>query len=451
MVFSIIYRSQLEGAHRLDTEYYQPEYLDLISKLKSQKSKLWRDIEGKFITGPFGSEFNVENYVADGRFRYIRGKDIKEFFLSDDDNVYIPEEDYKRLNKYSLQNGDILISVVGTLGNASIVDTSVLPAIFSCKSTAFRTKEINPYYFITYLNSKYGKSLLERSVRGAVQTGLNIDDLKDLSIVIPSIDIQNEIGDIALNAKSELQKSKFFYSQAENLLLEELGLKGFKVEDDLFYIVNLSEIKSARRADAEYFQPKYEKLISKIKNQKSKRLPEVIENVFGKFNPAFKAEKSFKYVELANINSSIGVIDGFSKVLGKEAPSRAKRMLKAGDVIVSSVEGSLEKVALVDKEQDGYLASTGFFQFRSKEILSEVLLVLAKSPVLQMQLEKQTAGTILTAVPQRAIKNIVVPILPKPTQQKIADLVQKSHQARKKAKELLEQVKQKVEDLIEGK
>ena len=94
-VYSIIKRSQLEGAHRLDAEYYQPEYLDLERKIKASGSyKLWRDIEGKFITGPFGSEFNVENYVTDGDYRYIRGKDVKEFFVLDDDNVYIPEKDF---------------------------------------------------------------------------------------------------------------------------------------------------------------------------------------------------------------------------------------------------------------------------------------------------------------------------------------------------------------------
>jgi restriction endonuclease S subunit len=43
----------------------------------------------------------------------------------------------------------------------------------------------------------------------------------------------------------------------------------------------------------------------------------------------------------------------------------------------------------------------------------------------------------------------LIPVLPKPTQQKIAELVQKSHEARSKAKELLAEVKQKVEKLIE--
>ncbi len=448
ITYSIIQKSQVKRVHRLDAEYFQPEYLELEKKIYSTSSyKLWGKIEGRFITGPFGSEFGVENYTIDTRYRYVRGKDVKEFFLLDDDNVYIPEEDYERLKKYSLRESDILVSVVGTLGNTAIVDGSVTPAIFSCKSTVFRTNSINPYYFITYLNSRYGYELLERSVRGAVQTGLNIDDLKSLPVFIPSEMVQESIASFVLDAKHEHDRSKILYSQAEDLLLKELGLKDFKPKEDLSYIVNLSDVKSAHRTDAEFFQPKYDKLISKIKN--AKKLPNAVDNVAPRFEPFDQPDKSFRYVELADIDSSIGVIGGYSEVLGQEAPSRAKRLLKTGDVIVSSVQGSLGKVALVDREQDGLLASTGFFQFRSKEILPEVLLVLAKSPILQMQLEKQCAGTILTAVPKEAIKNIIIPILPKTTQQKIADLVSRSHQARKKAKELLEKAKREVEEFVE--
>lgn len=138
-------------------------------------------------------------------------------------------------------------------------------------------------------------------------------------------------------------------------------------------------------------------------------------------------------------------------MIGKEAPGRAKRILKTGDVLVSSVQGSLGKVALVGKEQQGYLASTGFFQLRSKDILPEVLLVIAKSIFMQSQLEQRCTGTILTAVPKESINNILVPILPEKTQQKIAGLVRESHVARKKAKELLEEAKRKVEELIEHK
>ena len=36
ITYSIIKKSELEGALRLDAEYYQPEYLNINSKIKNQ-------------------------------------------------------------------------------------------------------------------------------------------------------------------------------------------------------------------------------------------------------------------------------------------------------------------------------------------------------------------------------------------------------------------------------
>ncbi len=231
------------------------------------------------------------------------------------------------------------------------------------------------------------------------------------------------------------------------MLLEELGLVDFEEEAGLWSVVKLSEARTASRMDAEYFQPKYEKLEAALKKYGTKSLSEVIYNVPSTF--LSEPNKTYRYVELSDINSSLGVINSCTDILGKEMPSRARRLLKTGDVIVSSVQGSLGKVALVGREYSGAVASTGFFQFRSKEILPEVLLVIAKCTVLESQFEQRCAGSILTAVPKESIKSILVPILSEKTQQKIAELVRQSHEARAKAKQLLEDAKRKVEELIE--
>ena len=205
------------------------------------------------------------------------------------------------------------------------------------------------------------------------------------------------------------------------------------------------------RVDAEYFQPAYESVVKKIKEYKNgfSKLLKYVENVKPNYDPTKYPEQTFSYVELADIDSSIGVIHNVNEIKGEDAPSRARRILKEKDVIVSSVEGSLEKIALIDKEHDSCLASTGFFQFRALNILPEVLLTLSKTIILQSQLKKQCSGTILTAVPNESLKDIIIPILPVQPQRKIALLVQQSHEAKKKAKELLEVAKKTVGIAIE--
>lgn len=87
-------------------------------------------------------------------------------------------------------------------------------------------------------------------------------------------------------------------------------------------------------------------------------------------------------------------------------------------------------------------------RFKSK-IEPEYLTLVINSIAGQMQAERDSGGSIIKHWKPNQVKNILIPILPKLIQQKIASLIQKSHEARRKSKELLEQAKRKVEKLIE--
>lgn len=446
--YSIIKKSELEGTHRLDAEYYQPEYLRIQKLLSGRSVSMLKDVS-VITTGP---AYSSEEISTDSGIPLARIGDVVNK-IEVDNWLKISRKEFDKFHDRKIKNLDILLSMTGDppdVGKCNLIEIRENENLAFNQRVAKLTSKISPYYLFAYLSTDLARLQPERNALGIRQRNLGINDLRNTLVFLPQSQIQqDDVGNLVKDYLSKLEHSKALYSQAENLLLEELGLKDFEAEQSLYSVVNFSKLKETNRMDAEYFQPKYEKLITKLKTQKTKELKDALENVPAKFNPSAQPEKLFNYVELSNINASIGVIDGSSEVLGKEAPSRARRVLKAGDVIVSSVEGSLEKVALVGKEREGYLASTGFFQFRSEELLPEVVLVLAKSFVFNNQLEQRCAGTILTAVPRERIKGILIPILPKATQQKIAGLVRESHAARKKAESLLAEAKQKVEDLIE--
>ncbi|MBN3873205.1 restriction endonuclease subunit S [Nostoc sp. JL33] len=254
-VWSIVNFSQIPFDWRLDAEYFKPEYLKLDNLLSNVNVELWGNLKGKFITGPFGSAFTVENYVEHSPYRYVRGKDVKPFFLLDQDNAYIPKSAFQGLKKYSLFPEDLLVSVVGTLGNVAIVDEDVGQAIYSCKSTVYRSKSIDPYYLCTYLNSNIGQAYLQRKSRGAIQAGLNLDDLYTIPIYIPEFEQQREIRKLVITSWEKLKISKTLYAEAETLLLHELGLNNLDLSTQKSYVANFSETVESDRFDAEYFHP----------------------------------------------------------------------------------------------------------------------------------------------------------------------------------------------------
>ena len=123
--------------------------------------------------------------------------------------------------------------------------------------------------------------------------------------------------------------------------------------------------------------------------------------------------------------------------------------LRTGDVIASTVEGSLDKVALVSAENHGAIGSTGFFVLRPRTVESGYLLALVKSVIVQEQMRCEASGTILAAVSPKSLRNIIVPKVETSDQTEISSLVQESHAARREAKALLDKAKSAVEVAIE--
>jgi restriction endonuclease S subunit len=444
-VFSIVKLSELEGAKRIDAEYYKPEYLEIDQKIKRLKHFQFNQIISSFSSGKNLPQIEYcKNKIA-----YIRTQNVRPILIDKEGITCINPQVQ---NPPLLEEGDLLFVRVGEgVGNSSIITSQWANSSYSDNVIRIKVRYLDPYFVIVFLNSNVGKKYLERVKKGSARSLISKENINLIKIFEPLPKIAQYCRDTIKEAQILIANSESIYSQAETLLLEELGLKDFKPEYEKTYNAKLSDAFSAHRIDAEYFQAAYEEVVRKIKEYPNgfSKLLKHVENIKPNFDPTKYPDEDFCYVELADIDSSIGIIHSVNKVKGGEAPSRARRLLKEGDVIVSSVEGSLEKVALVDREHNGCLASTGFFQFRPLDILPEVLLVLSKTIVLQSQLKKKCSGTILTAVPKESLRDIIIPLLSFSTQQEIVSLVQQSHEARKKAKELLELAKRAVEIAIE--
>lgn len=447
MQVSTTFFQDLNHEFRIDAEYYREEVLNKLNVLdKHDKDDLENLVD--FVIGPFGSTVTVDQYADNSDYRYVRNKDINNFWIKDVDLALIPKAVYEELPKYHIRENDLLITVVGTLGKVAIATKKDTNSIFSCKSTIIRTRNINPFYLLTYLNTNTGKLFSLRGKRGAIQEGLNLPDLKEIQVFIPSNEFQKQIEVIIKSSFDDTQKATELFAQAQTLLLSELGLTNWQPKHQLWFIKNYSDTQQAERIDAEYFQPKYDEIIKAIKSYSGgwDTLDNLVHLKDKNYTP--KSNKEYKYIELSNISGN-GEITGCMSEFGNELPSRARRIVASGDVIVSSIEGSLSSIALVGAEYHHALCSTGFYVINSGFYNSETLLVLMKSVVGQMLLKKGCNGTILTAINKDVFKNIVLPKITEQKQLEIQQKVTESFNLRKKSKHLLESAKKAVEIAIE--
>lgn len=151
---------------------------------------------------------------------------------------------------------------------------------------------------------------------------------------------------------------------------------------------------------------------------------------------------------MSNIGRT-GEIEGVEIVSGDELPTRARRKVRTGQVIVSSIEGSLQNCALIPPEYDEALCSTGFYVLDSDFINPETLLVLFKSEPIQSLMKQRCSGTILTGITKDEFLSMPLPKIDSEVQEQIATIVQQAFSFRKQSEQLLDYAKEAVELAIE--
>lgn len=443
---SEILKTDLEFSARIDAEYYQKKYLEYEEKVQNCRGCRMDEVSD-FLIGPFGSAYDTDKYVEHSEYRYIRGQDVKPFLVQDNSPKYMAKSDYLRLQKYSLSAGDILISVVGTLGNACIVRENETPAIFSCKSTAVLVNNINRFYLISYLNSEYGQKLLLRKERGAIQKGLNLDDLRSLLIPRFSESLYLKIESIIRASFDSIEASKKLYNAAEKALVRALPDRVLANFGTQYSVKKLSDsFASTGRLDAEYYQPKFDKYYTFICG--SQHGFSTVENMFAPIREICdRTLKSYKYVEIGDINVGSGFATP-NEVATADLPDNAKIMTKKGDIIVSTVRPNRGAVAIL--EEDSLLVSGAFTVLREHGTYKkEVLQVLLRTPLYRDWLLRYNVGTSYPVIKDSDVLNIPIPLFDDEIQNTVATKVQESFALRKQSEQLLECAKRVVELAIE--
>ena len=453
MQYSIIQKSRLEGGLRLDAEFYHPEKLEAMEKLSkfgiSTIAENFRNVKETFNP--------LRHKLATTPARVFDLSDVSSFLL--EAGAKVEKADEVGSTKKIIRQNDVLISRLRPyLKEVSFVGFNEVQKLASTEFVVLRKKKDSkfpPQALFAFLTTDEVQKILFWSQGGTEHPRFSENLLMGLKLPKTSEKMAESIVDDVNGTYKNYLISQNLYSQAEDLLLEELGLKDkdFEIKDDLAYIVNLSEIKSNHRADAEYFQPKYENIMSLIRANGGTMLGDLATMKKG-IEPGSEVyqDEGKLFIRVSSLSKN-GLEDKDQKYLSDELYQKLKKNYepKVGEILLT--KDATPGTAYVVKEPIEGIVSSGILRLKLKneKVENEYLALCLNSVIGQTQAERDGGGSIITHWRPEQIKNVLIPILPKPTQQKIADLVQKSHEARSKAKQLLEQAKYKVEQLIESK
>jgi len=289
-------------------------------------------------TGPFGSTLHAEDYVEDGH-AIITTEHFKlgELPVEKKGIPQVSKYDYLRLKAYLLKVGDIVFSRVGSVDINAHVTNKQKGWLFSGRVLRVRSKKsIDSEYLHHELStSRVKKSVISRAV-GQTMPSINTEILKITPINFP------------VDTTEQTQIGNTF--QKLDSLINQHQQKHDK----------LSSIKKAMLVK---MFPKQGETTPEIRFKGFSggwRTSEIFELAL--FNPKEELPERFKYVDLESVKGTSLI--GYRVELRENAPSRAQRLAKKGDVFFQTVRPYQKNNYLFNEVENDYVFSTGYAQLR---------------------------------------------------------------------------------------
>ena len=142
---------------------------------------------------------------------------------------------------------------------------------------------------------------------------------------------------------------------------------------------------------------------------KTQKLSDVIEK--GEtVNPTTNPDTKFSYIDVSSVDRKNFSISKIQTLRGKDAPSRARRLVKTGDVLFATIRPTLQRIAIVPEKLNGEVCSTGYIVLRSKAsiICNKFIFYYMLSEKVNTQMEAMQTGASYPAVNDTQVKNLHV-------------------------------------------
>ena len=382
--------------------------------------------------------------------RFIKGKPPKVFYESQAVNSvrYLTPEYLRRETNETLYCDSNSVEVA----NDNIVilwDGSNAGEVFYCKGGAIAStmakvivpsEQFHPKYLYYYFKSY--EPFIKHQVKGSGIPHVEKDIFNILPNIFPPLPEQQKIAEILETVDNAIEKTEKIiekYKHIKQGLMQELLTKGID----------------------ENWQIRSEKT-HKFKDSPLGRIPEEWEVVrLGEIiilNPeklTYSKGEMINYIDIESVaDTKIKAIKLF-KI--EEAPSRAQRVVKSKDIIVSTVRPNLKAFALIPQDYDDYVCSSGFAVLRAKNKVEPFYLfyLTLYDDIFLKQVLPLVVGSNYPAVNSYELLNIKIPLPPLPEQQRIAEVLSQVDEVIEKEenyKRKLESLKRGLmEDLLTGK
>ena len=310
--------------------------------------------------GNHGANYpRVDDFGTDG-LPFLTAKSISDWTIDFQGAPRLSCEKAKTFKFGFVEGGDVLLSHNATVGRVAIVPEGEATAVIGTSLTQFRVdrSQILPEFLALYFSSREFQEQLSFVMAQTTRNQVPITEQRKLPIQLPDLGAQQAIVDVAFGLIDKIELNRKM-----NATLEAMARALFR---DWF--IDFGPTRAKMAGAAPYLSPDLWSLFPDRLDAEGK--PEGWEvgtlNDLASLNPeswtARNAPARVSYVDLAN--TKWGSIDKVEEYAWSDAPSRARRVLRAGDTIVGTVRPGNGSLCYIG--EDGLTGSTGFAALRPK-------------------------------------------------------------------------------------
>ena len=179
---------------------------------------------------------------------YIRTRDIYDGKIAINELLYVPNEVFPKIQKYTVEKGDVIVSIVGTIGLCSIIPEELHLASLTencAKIVDIDKKRLDKCFLYYFLSSSCGQDEIKKRNVGSTQSKLPLYNIKSIPLSLPVLKEQKAIAEVlaSLDDKIDLlhRQNKTLEALAETLFRHTFidNAKDDWEEKSLLKVINL--------------------------------------------------------------------------------------------------------------------------------------------------------------------------------------------------------------------
>ena len=461
--FFMVSWGKIERRH--DVRFYLPRFVQLEEKVRGRTNRRLRDFFLAMAGGATPKAEEKELYYSEDPetgVPFIRVQNLSttgELDLTDVKLINVETHD-GMLARSHVHEDDLLVKITG-VGRMAV--SSVPPKGFegNINQHIVRAKtrsRIESETLAAFLNTDVGEALATRRATGGTRPALDYPALRSIPIIyneaiLPLLEEANA------RRKEALKKADALLASIDDYLLAELGitlpLQPENIINSRTQRVPFSDIQ--QRLDPNFFARKYVDFTEAIAARPFKLLRDLCGLSTETWDKESVWVNEFPYLEISAIDRTTGHVTEIVDTPKIEAPSRARMIARPKDILVSTTRPSRGAITLVSRNQEPFIASTGFAVIRevNDELVDRNFLFhVLRSKIGLTQMEQRSSGGNYPAITPSELKRIEIPLPDRDTQEAIVREVEarknEAMKLRHDAEADLEKTKAEIEAILLG-